>query len=341
MKSALLLVFLLVIPLASAGDIEILLHLTGEQDDVQWNVIELSKSIQLREDAFESGGEFIIDLQEENSFPFLGSFPQDSYLFKALSNTSKGLEVTGVGGNCKAVFFQVFQGGVQRHVFDSEGKTTFYLVKNDFIYLGVIPEGIGECSVSFKDSNRSYSVYIDFKFYPEIYDFIKPQLFETENCMQTFYNKERDINACYTDWKQWGCTDQEFLAMDKESCLIRLNQQYILMHQYDVNRIEDLNKQSLPQLAQQLNQFGQELKNLAFSTVASEEQAWNLLIDGLLVLGIIFGGAFVYLLWRNKREEDSFLAPKKIVSRELPVKERVISFREKESIEDYSDKGWW
>jgi len=328
---------LLALPLAFAGSFDFILNpLSQDLSDLEWNSFGSQNSVILREGGFESGGEFIVDFKGNDSFLFPGSFTESSFLFKALRDSTKEFNLTAVGGNCKAVFYQSFGSGIQRHVFSSEGKVLFSLSEGDKIFFGLVPSDIGECIVKFNDGNKFFSAVVSFKFYPELYDFIKADLYETDSCKQTFRNEETGVELCYDEWMAWGCSNEEFLAGTleaKANCFAR--QKTALETEKDLllKQNDELKSQTPEGLALKIDEWiGAERAGAsqALARAEKEESNFETLLGGLLV---IVYGANLFIFWRSSRDEDfsglseSKVLEEKVVQRiDLPKEDYEVNY---------------
>jgi len=330
MRFFLFLLFLLTCPLASAGSFDFVLNELPSQQELQWNDFGELNSVVLREDGFESGGEFIVDFKEKDSFLFVDSFTESSFLFKALKNSTKELSLTAVGGSCKAIFYQSFGDGVQRHVFSSEGKVSFSLSEGDIIYFGLIPNEVGDCIVKFNDSNKFFSMKVSFKFYPPLYDFIEEKLFETPSCKQTFRNEETGQEVCYDDWMVWGCSNEEFLDGSEEAklnCFVR--QLGVAENQVGFleESIADLSLQTEPELTEALKGLKLQVERdiLSERDKASEQQSYfETLLGGVFLLLV---GLLGFGYWKDKRDEDFVVREQDFVPEQLEVKPKVVELK--------------
>jgi len=337
MRVFLFLFILLACPLVFAGEIDFILNpLPQEMQDLEWNDFGEQNSVVLREDGFESGGEFIVDFKEKDSFLFFDSFTETSFLFFALRDSTKELNLTAVGGNCKAVFYQSFGGGVQRHVFSSEGKVSFSLSEGDKVFFGLIPSDVGDCLVKFNDGNKFFVVDVSFKFYPELYDFIKADLYETVDCKQTFLNTETGVEVCYDEWMAWGCSNEEFLDGSLEAkvnCFARQKNALVVEKEFLLKENDELKTKTPEGLALKIDEWiSAEREGTSQAVILSEVNKSNLdvFVGGLLffVVGVL---GFGY--WKDKRDEDFVEREQKVFlpeRKQIEVKRQVKSEMEVE-----------
>ena len=300
MRVFLFLFFLLFCSFVFAGNINIQGNTSSSVLKViEWNVNEVRNEVVLRSDAYENNSELIVDFNVNKGLLFENNvFPENSFLFRALENSSKEFNLTGVGGECKAVFFQVYDGGIQRHVFASESKVSLSLVKGDKVFFGVIPLNVGKCNVSFNDGNKFFVAEINFKFYPVLYDFIKEKLYETSDCKQTFRNEETGVELCYDEWMAWGCSNEEFLdgtVEAKANCFARqLNSSKVEVNFLN-KEMDVLKGKTNEALSVAVSNLTNVVNSSVVSSKKSEDDAWSFLYN--LLLGLIFVVVVVFVFY--------------------------------------------